>query len=234
MFEFTERHHAFISASFFKKLRDTHGETGLSVFTHATQRYAGQRGSRMAQRAMMLGLPLTFETYCALGEWDYSESFINSIASDHIQVLSTCPDYCYNVIKCPWNEQYKDMGLLDGAVLYCQYLDLSIAYGFNPDLDFRVLQTMHNTGKCVFELKNACLTKEPQKLQDWTLPFIYHCSHIYYTFSAIVKSVFKLEGAALSLSVLEDFACEYGKNAADKILEYKHVDFNVLYRTTQL
>ena len=38
--EFTEHQHAFISASFYKKLKEGHGEKGLAVFVLATQRYA--------------------------------------------------------------------------------------------------------------------------------------------------------------------------------------------------
>jgi hypothetical protein len=226
--EYTERHHAFISASFFKKLRDAHGEKGIGVFVHAAQRYAGQRGSRMAQKAIALGMPLNFESYCALGEWDFTESFRKNANADHITVLSLSPDYCYNVFACPWHEQYKAMGLLDGAVLYCKHLDLAIVRGFNPDLEFRVLQTMHETGKCAFELKNANLQEEVKKLKEWVLPFEYHCAHIFHIFSAIVKSILKTEGVLLSTEVLADFAKEYGKNMADRLIIYEHTDFNII------
>jgi len=203
-------------------------QKGRDVFVLATQRYAEQRGSRMAQRAIALGLPLNFETYCTLGEWNFTESFLNSLTIDHVQVLSYTPDYCYNVFACPWHEQYKAMELLDGAILYCKHLDLAIARGFNPYLDFRVLQTMHETGKCVFELKNACLEGKVEKRQEWILPFEYHCGHIFNTFSAISKSVLKTEGFKLSASVLVDFAEEYGNAMADRLISYEHTDFNVL------
>ena len=230
--EYTERHHAFISATFYKKLKSSHKEKGLEVFVIATQRYAEQRGSRMAQRAIMLDMPLTFETYSALGEWEYSESFSNSVKergmNRHIETLSLSPDLTYDVLACPWHDQYKAMGLLDGALLYCEHLDLAISRGFNPYLDFRVLQTLHNTDKCVFVLKDANLKEPAKKLKEYQLPFEYHCAHIYWTFSAISKSILKSEGSAISTSVLSDFAKEYNKNAADRLLSYKHMDFNVL------
>jgi hypothetical protein len=184
----------------------------------------------MAQKAILLGMPLNFETYCALGEWNFSESFKKNLTTDHIKVLSLSPDYCYDVFACPWHDQYKAMGLLDGAVLYCKHLDMAIARGFNPYLDFHVLQTIHETDKCVFELKSACLNGEVKKLQEWVLPFEYHCAHIFHTFSAIVKSVLKTEGLKLSTGVLTDFAEEYGKETADKLLSWAQTDFNVISR----
>jgi len=227
MLKYAEYHHAFISAAFYKKLRGM-GEQGLAVFVLATQRYAEQRGSRMAQRAIALGMPLNFETYCALGEWNFTDGFLNGLTGDHMQVVSLSPDYCYNVFACPWQEQYKAMGLSDGAVLYCKHLDLAIARGFNPYLDFRVLQTLHETDRCVFTLKDANLTSVVKKRQEWVLPFEYHCAHVYHTFSAIAKSVLKTDGVNLAASVLTDFAGEYGGDFADKLVSYESFDFNVL------
>jgi len=226
--EFTESHHAFISASFYKKLLDSLGEKGLNVFVLATQRYGEQRGSRMAQKAIALDMPLNFESYCALGEWNYSDNFIKSAGADHVKVFSISPDYRYEVFACPWHEQYKAMGLLDGAELYCKHIDLAIARGFNPYLEFNVLQTMHKTGKCVFELKNACLKEERENLSEWVLPFEYHCAHIFFTFSIVLKSVLKIEGAKFSTEVLMDFSGKYGKDMAGRLMSHEHTDFNVI------
>ena len=225
--EYTERHHAFISASFYKKLKD-YGEKGLAVFTLATQRYAEQRGSRMAQKAIVLGMPLNFETYFALGEWNYTESFLKSVSGESSRVISYSPDYCLNVFVCPWNEQYKAMGLLDGGALYCKHLDVAISRGFNPYLDFRVTQTLHESDKCVFELKDAYIEKTPEKLKEWTLPFEFHCAHVFHTFSEIIKSILKAEGTGISAAVLADFSKEYGKEMADRLVSYEDTNFNVI------
>ena len=72
-----------------------------------------------------------------------------------------------------------------------------------------VAQTMTNLGKRV-------------------LPFEYHCAHVYYTFSAIVKSTLKIVGSNLSTAVLMDFAEEYGRDMANRLILYEHVNFNVL------
>ena len=225
--EYTERQHAFISATFYKKLKEGYGEKGLAVFVLATQRYAEQRGSRMAQKAIMLGMPLNFESYFALGEWNYSESFLKSVNGKNSKYISGSPDSCINVFACAWHEQYKAMGLIDGAILYCRHLDMAIVRGFNPYLKFRVKQTLHETDKCVQELKDANLESIPKKLMEWIKPFEYHCAHIYHTYSEIAKSVLKTNGEELSASVLEDFAKEYGKESAERLISYKDTNFNV-------
>ena len=51
MKEFTERHHAFIAASFYALLVERFEKRGEAAFVHATQRYEEQRGARIAQRA---------------------------------------------------------------------------------------------------------------------------------------------------------------------------------------
>ena len=45
MKEFTERHHAFIAASFYALLVERFEKRGEAAFVHATQRYAEQRGA---------------------------------------------------------------------------------------------------------------------------------------------------------------------------------------------
>ena len=55
MKEFTEKHHAFIAATFYDLLTKRYGQRGEAAFILATQRYAEQRGNRMAQRAIRDG-----------------------------------------------------------------------------------------------------------------------------------------------------------------------------------
>jgi hypothetical protein len=67
-----------------------------------------------------------------------------------------------------------------------------------------------------------------KKLTEWVLPFEYHCAHIYHTFSAIAKSILKTDGIMLSAEVLADFAKEYGKSMADRLISYENTDFNII------
>ncbi len=64
---FNEKTHAFIVASFYKHLTEKHGERGKDIFIKATQKYAEQRGARMAMRAMRDGYPLDYASYFAYG-----------------------------------------------------------------------------------------------------------------------------------------------------------------------
>lgn len=228
MRDYNERQHAFISATFYRRLSAEYGERGVQTFTLATQRYAEQRGSRMAQKAIMLGLPLNFESYLALGEWEFTQGFLADLDSPQAEVVSFEPDFEFNFLACPWHEQYKAMGLMEGARVYCKDLDTSIARGFNPYLTFEVPQTMHDGEKCMFRLKGAALTGPVEKKREYLLPFEYHCAHLYFTFSAICKSIFKSEGVALSAQVLSDFGAEYGKDMADGLTRYEGEDFNVI------
>ena len=74
----TERHHAFISACFYKELLHACPGNGEATFVMAAQRYGEQRGSRMAQRAIRDGRVLDFAAYCAYGEWAYTEEYFAS------------------------------------------------------------------------------------------------------------------------------------------------------------
>ena len=56
---FTEKSHAFIAARFYIRLTEAFSERGRKAFIHATQYYAGQRGRRMAQRAIRDGADLS-------------------------------------------------------------------------------------------------------------------------------------------------------------------------------
>ncbi|HOO12563.1 MAG TPA: L-2-amino-thiazoline-4-carboxylic acid hydrolase [Bacillota bacterium] len=225
---FNEKHHAFISACFYKELMERCPGNGEATFVLATRRYGEQRGSRMAQRAIRDGRELDFAAYCAYGEWSYTEEHF--LKGRHMEVVSKSPDYHYYVYECPWHDQYAEMNLIDGACIYCAHIDLSIARGFNPDLTFEVRSTLHKDGRCDFVLKDAYLeekgyTVDKSKTQ---MPFEYHCGHIFKTFSDIVKSIHGEKGREICEKVAEEFGRAYGKDMAKVIISYEDVDFNVI------
>ncbi|MGI6702871.1 MAG: L-2-amino-thiazoline-4-carboxylic acid hydrolase [Clostridia bacterium] len=226
--DFNERHHAFISACFYRELKEKCPQNGEATFVLATQRYAEQRGSRMAQRAIRDGRELDFATYCAYGEWSYTEEYFTQ--GRHMEVVSKSPDYRYFVHACPWHDQYKAMGLIEGACLYCKHLDLAIARGFNPYLTFEVRSTLHKEGKCDFVLKDAYIEKKGYSVDKskTQMPFEYHCGHIYKTFSDIVKSIQGEKGEEICKSVAKEFEKEYGEAMLKVLLSYSNTDFNVL------
>jgi hypothetical protein len=224
----SERHHAFLSACFYRELTEHCPGNGEATFVLATQRYGEQRGNRMAQRAIRDGRALDFATYKAYGEWSYTEEPFASGA--HMEVLSTSPDFRYLVHACPWHEQYRDMGLLEGACVYCQHIDLAIARGFNPYLVFEVRSTMHKGHQCDFVLKGACLDERGFAVDKarTQMPFEYHCGHLFKTFREMVTSIQGDLGREISERVRERFAERYGGEAAALLDAFQGTDFNVL------
>lgn len=65
---FNEKVHAFIVARYYVRLTEAFAQRGEAAFIHAVQYYAGQRGRRMAQRAIRDGQPLTHATFLQYGE----------------------------------------------------------------------------------------------------------------------------------------------------------------------
>ncbi len=227
-----EFHHAFISATFFKYLKAQFPKCYEAVFTLATQRYGEQRGNRMAQRAIRDGAPLDFASYRYYGEWLPSEDYQPDIGKERVEAVKVLPDYTYRVHACPWSEQYLKMGLLDGANLYCAHLDKAIARGFNPYLVFDVTKTMHETNTyCEHTQRDSRFdsdypygSKNPENIRC----FDYHCGHIYKTYSEIITSILKSEGAKIAAHVLSDFSSTYGVEAANILINNRYENFDTI------
>ena len=132
MKEFTERHHAFIAASFYALLVERFEKRGEAAFVHATQRYAEQRGARMAQRAIRDGRELNFLTYREYGEWVNTQTVKDMGCDNQGYVVSYAPDFDERVTMCPWAAQFKDMDMAKAGTVYCTHLDSSVVRGFNP------------------------------------------------------------------------------------------------------
>ncbi len=230
MKEFTERHHAFIAAAFYDELTKAFGERGKAAFVMGTQRYAEQRGSRMAQRAIRDGKPLNFTTYKEYGEWVNTKTVIDAGESNQATNTTYSPDLTTKITRCPWAAEFKELGMQEGGVCYCTHLDKSIARGFNPYLTYDVLQSMHDHDYCIHILRDANFTedqkfeRDPKNLKG----FDYHCGHSYKTYSQITEAIFGSQGKTVSTKVLERFAERYGRDMADVLVSFKNVDFDVI------
>jgi len=223
---FTERTHAFISASFYRLLKEEDLVNYRAVFRMATQLYAQQRGSRMAQRALRDGQELDFATYLAYGEWEYTGQGTQGLNTDSA-VFVEGDDLKIHAFNCPWAAEYKELGLEDGGFDYCDDLDISIARGFNPDLTYEVPQTQyHGVEYCVHTIRNVDLQKQVVKDPANLMPFEYHCAHIYHTFSRLMSAVYGEKGEQVSVRVMEEFAATYGQESADKLQGFRNKDFN--------
>jgi len=230
MKEFTERHHAFIAAAFYDELTKAFGERGKAAFVQATQRYAEQRGSRMAQRAIRDGKPLNFQTYKEYGEWVNTKTVIDAQENNQSTNLQWSPDLVTKITRCPWAIEFASLGMQEGGVVYCTHLDKAIVRGFNPYLVFNTTQSLHDHEYCIqiseganFE-EGQTFVRDPKNQRG----FDYHCGHSYKTYSQITEAIFSSEGRKISANVLDRFAERYGRDMADKLLSYRNVDFDVI------
>ena len=230
MEEFTELQHAFIAAQYYKYLTKSFGDSGLQLFIFATNKYAEQRGSRMAQRAIRDGKPLDFGTYREYGEWESTDTAQRIMGGFHQDVISYSPDYEIHIRQCPWAFQFKVMNMQECGVVYCSHLDRAIARGFNPCLKFDVPQSVNDSDCCIQIMRSAnfnesqTFTKASENIKN----FDYHCAHIFKTFGDLAKAVFKEEGAQISQYVMQEFAAQYGEDAAAVLRSFETTDFNTI------
>ena len=249
MSDFNERMHAFMAAAFYRELTERFGERGLAAFRHATQYYGEQRGRRMAQRAIRDGRKLDFAAYREYSEWAPTPEMADRGWSGLSETRECPPDLELRITRCPWNIQFREMGLTAAGEVYCALIDRAICRGFNPELTFDVLQTLNTSDHCLQVMRGACITapgdsdtkgtedpedpKEPGAAViascDRVKDFEYHCAHIFHAYASVAEAVFGEEGRAAETAVLDAFAAAYGQDRADAVMRYKKTDFN-LYR----
>ena len=228
MKEFTEKHHAFIAATFYALMTERYGQRGEEAFILATNRYAEQRGNRMAQRAIRDGQELTYATYSRYGEWVNSDEVKEQGLANKVDVVSISPDYEMHIHSCPWHSQFKKMGLPEAGLAYCRDLDASICRGFNPEMVYEVPQTLHDHDYCIQTVRNSGLsgTEKLEKKPDGIKSFEYHCAHSYWSYSEIVSAIFGAEGRRVCSQVLKEFSEEYGQQMADALKSWENTNFN--------
>ena len=211
-----ERHHAYLIGLFYQVLRERRGADGIHCFVKATQFIAEQRGRRMALRALRDGKPLDYSTYMAYGE-------ISFTLPNESQSVGEGLDCQLQVSRCVWQQVFQEMGLTDCGLTYCPQIDRGIVRGFNPDLQFELKSTLHDSPCCDLVFKEAALyAVEPP--EDGKRSWNYHCGHYYYGYSRCIQMVFA-DREELVRQVEEQFAQQYGKSALEAVLRWKTVCF---------
>lgn len=224
--EFSEMTHAYLAAKYYQYLTQYFGESGELAFIHATQYYGYQRGSRMAQKTIADGKPLTQANYNYYGEWLSSEQAKHENIANKSEVT---PDGNLKITMCPWFTQFKNMNATKAGSIYCTYLDQAISNGYNPLLQYKVDQTLHNSSYCLHRLENgninegANLGKNPDSYKS----FAYHCAHLYWSFNEITLSIFKQKGTIVAQKVMDDFIKDYNQDMADILFSYRNTNFNI-------
>lgn len=227
---FDETSHAFLSACFYRLLKEGGYHDAVRVFRFAVRLYAQERGLRMAQRALRDGRPLDFASYLHYCEWSYTPPIAaayEGCSSD----WEEGDDLCSRVEACPWGDCYLRLGLADGVQDYCADLDTSIARGFNPELRYEMRQQVQDgRALCLHRRCGAAALPSlgaPDPADQ--LDFGYHCAHLYHAFCGVLASVYgQQEGAALCNKVLALYAERYGQPAVDTLLRLQDQDFSFL------
>jgi hypothetical protein len=228
---FDEQTHAYLVATIYRELRDTYGDKGIEIFNQGTKKQANQRGSRMRQRAAHHGfIEPDFPTYFAFGEWTPTSNsdFIVKESKRNVDLLT-------HVYACPWAKTFAKMGLIDCGLEYCKYIDKEIVRGFSQRLELEVNSLLHDSHYCDFvwhdvfrnpEKEEKLLRYKQQHNVDPTMPFSYHCAHIYHTYKMESIAVFGDPCSEVFERVLSSFKEEYGDNMTSVILSYEGHDFN--------
>ena len=243
---FNERVQAFITVWFYRELKGRFGTRGVQAFVQGTQSYGEQRGRRMAQRAIRAGEELTLDTYLRRGEWVNTEQIRAQGIANKAEIADAAPaygaeapDYIKRVTVCPWNEQFKEMNALDAGTLYCRHIDPSLFRGFNPVLSYEVPQNL-NQGVCCYHIvrngygaareaegsgEGTAPRKMPGKDPAGLRSFEYHCADSYWGYRRTAERIFGAGGTAASEQVLLQVGETYGKEAAERLLQYRDTDF---------
>jgi hypothetical protein len=213
---YNEKNHAYIVGLFYKHLKASPGGAGIRVFIKATQRYAEQRGNRMALRALRDGQKLNFASYAAYGEWTGTVHMDVTEERSNDRLIVT-------VSTCPWAETFAEMGLKDCGMVYCGEIDLGIVRGFNPYLDFELKSVLHNSEHCIQVFKNIDNAEKVPAPADGKKDWQYHCAHIFETMAGISKAA---GYADVVDRVKADYILKFGEAALEGITG-TDIDFNL-------
>lgn len=222
---FNEKVHAFLAARYYVRLTERFASRGEAAFVHAVQYYAGQRGRRMAQRAIRDGRPLTHATFMQYGELRMTDE----AGPTRREVTALSPDYELRITACPWHEQFREMGCLQAGAVYCRHMDEALCRGFSPDIAFQAPKNLNAHDCCVQRVVGvhyAALPDDPP-MDAYKKDFNYHCGNLYWAFHEAVCAIFGAQGEAVCADVLEDFAGTYGAEMADELAAWRHTNFNV-------
>lgn len=229
----TARSHAYLFGIIAKEVIDTYGEKGVKAVTQGVITYGEQRGRRMAQRTVADGLELSVLNYVAYGEWAAEPGEMD------FSIPTKNPDVQFYVKKCPWYDIWQENHFLEKyGYLYCKYVDIAIAKGYNPDIQFDIL-TNRGLGDEVCDMRirdayasekdEAELSARIKKLGNKVkMPWDYHCAHLYKAMWEAVVSNFGDNGQETMQKALLEFEAVYGKEAGDVMLKLMNIDYNVM------
>lgn len=115
-------------------------DEAAAILQEVNQKEAFQRGQKMMKEQNVIDeLVKEVDSWGEGGIWD-------------IEILEkTSTTYFFNVLRCPYYEKYKELGLEEFGVEFSCCRDEPYARGFNPDLELvRTKTIMEGADHCDF------------------------------------------------------------------------------------
>lgn len=227
------RSHAYLFGVLAKEVIDTFGDKGTQAIIDSVIRYGRQRGQRMAQRTKNHGLEPSALNYAAYGEWTAEPGAMD------FSIPTKNPDLQFLIRKCPWYEVWQENDLLEKyGYLYCKYVDVAIAEGYNTSIQFDILSCRALGGEaCDMRMRDVNATKKDEielaaiieKLGNKArMPWDYHCGHLFKTVWEVVSSRFGYAGLETMNKAFKAFTGVYGQENSNAILALMDIDYNTV------
>jgi predicted ArsR family transcriptional regulator len=221
----TEKHHALLFGLLARNVMNAVGEAaGEAIVREAVRRYGEQRGRRMRLRALRDGAPLNLTSYLAYKEWRPATSEACG------KTVEQAGDVISTVSACPWANAWQETGLLPYGRFYCQEIDLALGRGFDPEAVLEVQRTLTNDREpCEFVFRGAVIPGTSElPVVDPSMPWDYHCAHLYKTMSELLGERVGKEGLRVARAALDEFAQTVGEAMVRQIVDWQKSDFNQL------
>ena len=121
------------------------GEKGREVIGTAIKKYGEERGRRIAEIVKSLGKELNLKNFFIYGDLDSKNTlkYKLNIVDGNLEIIGR---------DCVFCNGCKEWDKLEYGKLYCEYIDVSILKGYNPDLKIEVPSTLtKGDKKCVLK-----------------------------------------------------------------------------------
>ncbi|MBU5308451.1 L-2-amino-thiazoline-4-carboxylic acid hydrolase [Clostridioides mangenotii] len=209
-------------------------ENGLKVAEEAVITFGRERGMRCAMRCLQDGEELSVENYTVYGEW------VDNRAWSQSEIETISPSFKTKMTSCGWSNSWKKYGLEKYSKIYCSNVDVSLAYGFNPDNKFN-LDTSISFGVsyCTFnwtnfsfkseEELNKMFDKRSRVLDKVIKDFLYQCGHVLNAFKRVAFfNLGIIDGNKIIDSAMKDYQEIFGEDKKNAIVRESQQDFLVI------
>jgi hypothetical protein len=122
-------------------------EKGEKILEKMVKDFGEERGRRIAQRVTSLGLPLTFKNFLIYTDLDSSK------ALEYIPRIEE-GDLILEIKRCAFSEGPKEWDMMEYFNYYCQFIDVAIIRGYNPEIELEVPKNLSaGDGMCTLIYK---------------------------------------------------------------------------------